>query len=73
MSFLKILKLLLSLSSKVADYINKKQLMGAGAAKQSKENLEKAYELVKRADSARKSVTHTSDRMRNDKYNRDNR
>ena len=49
MTWVNLLNLLLSLASKVADYVNNKQLLEAGEAKAISKSLQKEKERVKKA------------------------
>lgn len=69
MNGLSILKVLLGLASKLAEFLRDKQLMDAGAAKAALDGIRAADQAIARADEARQNLP-PADR---DEFNRDNR
>jgi len=53
-----IIKLLLGIASKVAERMERKQMIDAGAAKQQKENLKEAQNAVAKAVRTRRDARH---------------
>lgn len=68
---LTLLKLLLSLSSSLADYLGRRQLLKAGEAKAIADNLYDTLQKLNKADAARRAVKHDPDSVREDPDNRD--
>jgi len=55
-SIMSVIKGLLGVANKIAGYMEKKQLMDAGKAKQQKENLQEARDAVSKAIDARRDA-----------------
>lgn len=75
-TILSLLKGLLSVSTKVMDYLNKKQMMDAGASRQVASNLRRSHELIDKAIKAGNRIDRhrlTNKQLQHDKFNRDNR
>ncbi len=72
MSWASILKLVLSLASSIAQYMERKQLLDAGEARQIAKNLTAASRKVEAAVKARNNVVHISEAAKHDKNNRNN-
>ena len=69
--WMNILKAALSIADAIASYMERKQLLDAGAAIAIKDNLHDTLEKVRKADAARRAVQHDADSVHNDKNNRD--
>ena len=67
---LKLLNIILFLASKIATYLERKQLMDAGRDRERKVQLEKTVKKIRQAQSAVRLVRRSADRMRNDPHNR---
>lgn len=66
-----ILKAVLGIAGAIASYMERQQLLDAGAAIAIKDNLNDTLVKIRKADAARNSVKHDHDSVRDDSNNRD--
>lgn len=71
-SWLGLAKIVFSLAQSVARIIGDKQLIDAGEAKATADQLGKANDQIARAIAARRAVRHDPDSILHDRDNRDN-
>lgn len=71
MIWLGLLRLLLSLTTALADYLRQKQLLDAGAAQETISNLRRAWDALARARAAVGAVVDDPGVVRDDPDNRD--
>lgn len=71
MTWVKVLTLLLTVAQRLTDYMSRKQIMDAGAAKSASRNMQEAIHAIRRAESARRAAHYVPDQLRDDVYNRD--
>jgi len=69
--WISILKAVLAIADSITSYLERKQLLDAGAALSIKKNLEDSLGKIRKADAARRNVEHDADSVRDDKNNRD--
>jgi hypothetical protein len=73
MTWLAILKLLLTVAETLTGYMREKQLLDAGEAKNLARGLQEALHVIEEIKAAKRALKHDPDSVHNDPDNRNNK